>query len=290
MPGPTGLARTAMALIPRTSASCRRRRAAVRGIRRSAARRISRPAAKPASMLAHSRKRTGNPQIADVCPSRHRLTTNRTIGDPEHRDHHAGHPRDAVEHDAGDDHRDRQPRSADPCRPRDRQRREHHGRGRCDAHHQRGETGAAGTDEPGEGHLVEPLLTDPCMCCRQEAEGLMRGDACGGDQAAEGEMPPHVGVAERLHGEHEHDDRGRRNPRDPARGRSPVGGGAGDHEEVGASHWFCAPVFGVALSCRAQTLPGAHRGAGGSLTVDSLSVGTKATLRPSSYTLVQSAA
>ncbi len=95
-------------------------------------------------------------------------------------------------------------------------------------------------------------------------------------------MPPHIGVAERLNAEHEDDDRRARNPGD-TRGQqgATVALGVGDHEQVGPVHEFCAPVLGAALTCFAQTLPGAQPGTGGSCTVASWSVCTKATLSPS---------
>src|SRR5580700_1812939 len=124
----------------------------------------------------------------------------------------------------------------------------------------------------------------------QEAERLVRRDPARRDEASERKVPPDVGVAERLDGEDQHDDCPGREPCDPARHGVSLLRGVGDDEQVRPFHWFCAPTFDADFACSAHTLPGAQFGTGGRCRVDSLSVGTNATLSPSWYTLVQSAA
>jgi len=115
----------------------------------------------------------------------------------------------------------------------------------------------------------------------QEAEGLVGRDAACGDETSECEVPPHVRVAEGLDGEDQHHDRRGGDPCEAACRRAAILRRTRDDQEVGALHWFCAPGFGVAFACRAQTLPGAQSGTGGRCSDASLSVGTNATLRPS---------
>lgn len=202
-------------------------------------------------------------------------------GNSEHRDHRAGNADDAVQHQPGDHHGKSEPGTGDARRSWDCERGEHHGRNRGEAHHQRCEGRAPGTHEACERDLIQPLLADPRVDSGKEAEGLVRRDPTGGDEPPQCEVPPDVGVAERLNGEHQNHRGGAADPCDQSRRRPALLLGARDHEQILAFHWFCAPAFGVALDCSAQTLPGAQTGTAGRRKVETLSVGTNATLRPS---------
>ncbi len=125
----------------------------------------------------------------------------------------------------------------------------------------------------------------------EKAERLVRRDATCGDQPPEREVPPDVGVAERLHGEDEDDDRGGADPGQAAGARRaalPIS--VGDHHELGGGHGVTAATLAGSLASWPQTLfTGYDAGCGGRCSDASLSVGTNATLSASWYTLVQPA-
>ena len=120
----------------------------------------------------------------------------------------------------------------------------------------------------------------PIQACAagRKLKGSSSGDAACRDEPAECEIPPHVGIPEGLHGEHEHDDRGGANPRETARLRgTALTLGVSDDDEAGRRHWFDPPAGSFASS--PQTLfAGYDAGCGGRCSDASLSVGTKAML------------
>ena len=125
----------------------------------------------------------------------------------------------------------------------------------------------------------------------QEAEGFVGGDAVGGDELPEREVPPHIGVAEGLHSEHEDDDRRAGDPRQPAPvDSSPLVLSVRDDDQVRALSLVLRTAAGARLpSCPHTLFAGYEVGAGGRCRLASFAAGTNTTLNASWYTFTQPA-